>query len=204
MTTEDLYISRVLDHLPPAVPLRDQIALELRGHIAERVAAGHSLDEALTQLGDPLVLAESYLAAVPLESGSFARRAVAKIIDCGVILAGAAGVTLLIWMTVRPVPFFLVFPFAMITASLLFGIYLIAAETSSGQTVGKRAMHLRVVRESGARITLGQAIVRNLPIFLEVFLIDAMFALFTEKSQRAFELLARTRVVSAEPSRATP
>ena len=66
-----------------------------------------------------------------------------------------------------------------------------------GQTPGKYLCGLRVVRESGARIGLGQAIVRQLPMFLEIFLVDVLFALFTEKHQRAFELLSKTRVVVA-------
>ncbi len=56
---------------------------------------------------------------------------------------------------------------------------------------------MRVVRESGARIGLGQSFVRQLPQFLQVFWIDVMFALFTERRQRAFEVLSHTRVVMA-------
>ena len=84
---------------------------------------------------------------------------------------------------------------AIVGGSLAFAVYQIAAETLSGQTLGKRALNLRVVRESGARIGVGQAIVRQLPLMLEVFWIDVLFALFTEKSQRAFEMLSKTRVV---------
>ena len=54
--------------------------------------------------------------------------------------------------------------------------------------------------ESGARISVGQAIVRQLPMFLQVYWIDVMFALFTERSQRAFEMLSKTRVVRASSS----
>ena len=36
---------------------------------------------------------------------------------------------------------------------------------------------------------------RNLPWLLEVWWIDALFALFTDRNQRAFELLSKTRVV---------
>ena len=64
------------------------------------------------------------------------------------------------------------------------------------RTVGKWLLDLRVVQESGARITLGQAFVRQLPQFLQIFWIDVMFALFTERSQRAFEILSHTRVVT--------
>jgi uncharacterized RDD family membrane protein YckC len=59
-------------------------------------------------------------------------------------------------------------------------------------------MGLRVVRESGARISFGQSVVRQLPVFLEIFWIDVLFALFTEKHQRAFEILSKTRVVALE------
>jgi hypothetical protein len=48
--------------------------------------------------------------------------------------------------------------------------------------------------------------VRQLPLFLQVGWIDAMFVLFTDRRQRAFELLSKTRVVAvgtvAEPRRA--
>ena len=38
--TADNYVNRVLDALPRATPRREQIVMELRGHIAERRAAG--------------------------------------------------------------------------------------------------------------------------------------------------------------------
>jgi len=87
-------------------------------------------------------------------------------------------------------------------AALAFSGYFVAAEYFTGQTIGKRLLGLRVVRESGARIGLGQSFVRQLPQFLQVFWIDVMFALFTDKHQRAFELLSRTRVVKAEEKEA--
>ena len=52
-----------------------------------------------------------------------------------------------------------------------------------------------MVQESGAPITLGQAFVRQLSLVFQIFWIDALFALFTERRQRAFELLSKTRVV---------
>ena len=45
-------------------------------------------------------------------------------------------------------------------------------------------------------ISLGQAFLRQLPFFAQFFFIDALFALFTERRQRAFELLTRTRTVA--------
>jgi uncharacterized RDD family membrane protein YckC len=84
----------------------------------------------------------------------------------------------------------------MVGGSLLFGLYTVIAEYRRGQTIGKRMQGIRVVSETGARISLGQAIVRQLSMFLQVYWIDVMFALFTDKSQRAFEMRAITPVLT--------
>lgn len=197
--TADHYIDRVLDMLPRAIPERDQIAMELRGHIAERLAGGQPLDDVLRQLGDPLALAESYLAAVPLVSAPFGRRALAKLVDVLLILAFMAPSIGLIFLLgprdVMPVLLFI----GIVGSSILAGAYLVVAEALFGYTLGKRLLGLCVVRESGARITIGQSVVRQLPMFLQMYWIDVLFALFTDKSQRAFELLSKTRVVIARP-----
>jgi len=194
-TTIDAYISRVLDALPQATPRRAQIALELRGHIAERTASGMSEAEVLRQLGDPQALAESYLAEVPLVPGTFGRRAAAKLIDGLVAIAIGLPVGCLLWLVLpRDVaPFAL--PVGFLAGTFGFAAYVIVSEARTGQTFGKRALGLRVVRETGARISLGQSVVRQLPLMLEVFWVDVLFALFTDKHQRAFELLSKTRVV---------
>jgi uncharacterized RDD family membrane protein YckC len=82
---------------------------------------------------------------------------------------------------------------------LLLGIYTAIAEARTDRTIGKRVMGRRVVRESGGRISGRQAVVRQLPRVLQVIWVDALFALFTERRQRAFELLSKTRVVSVTP-----
>jgi uncharacterized RDD family membrane protein YckC len=198
MTIDD-YINRVLAALPQATPQRSQIVLELRGHIAERLQGGSSADDVLRQLGDPVTLAESYLSAVPLVAAPFGARVVAKLIDAAIVLIFTAA---LAGLLVQFVPTDFMLPFAgiiiLIGGSFAFALYTIAAEAASGETVGKRAMKLRVVRESGAQISVGQAIVRQLAMFFQVYIIDVLFALFTEKSQRAFEVLSKTRVVSTK------
>lgn len=197
MTAEDRYISEVVNRLP-ATRLRSNVAMELRGHIAERVEHGQSLDEALRQLGDPVALAESYLAAVPLVAGTFWERAGAKLIDLLAVLC-IVGPTSLAAAWLLDLDMFVMGAIGVsIGATVLFGGYTALTEWVAGQTLGKRAMGLRVVRESGARISLGQAIVRQLPIWFQVFWLDVLFALFTDRSQRAFELLSKTRVVDAE------
>lgn len=193
--TADDYVNRVLDWLPAGTPDRHQIGTELRGLLTERVAGGQSIDEAVAQLGDPLALAESYLTAVPLVSAPFGRRAAAKLIDAALILAFIVPSVLFLFMVARDeVRPFLVLGGVLI-ATFAVALYLVFAEVRFGQTIGKHFLGLRVVRESGARISVGQSIVRQLPMFMQMYWIDVLFALFTEKSQRAFELLSKTRVV---------
>jgi uncharacterized RDD family membrane protein YckC len=197
MTSEE-YISQVLDHMPRATPRRSQIALELRGHIAERVERGQTVDDVVRQLGDPAALADSYLSAVPLVPASFVRRGAAKIVDLAMFVVCLAPLAYVAWRLLgffAPVVVLLLGAFA-------FPIYFVAAEYVTGQTIGKRLLDVRVVRESGARIGLGQSFVRQLPQFLEVFWIDILFALFTDQNQRAFELLSHTRVVMAQSEEA--
>ena len=196
--TAEQYIERVIDAMPRATPLRAQIAMELRGHIAERVSNGQPLADVIVQLGDPGTLAESYLAAEPLIAANPFRRLGAKILDVLVVLAAIVPVLLFTGLLARSEGVWVVLlVILLIGTTIVFFFYTITAETLFSQTIGKWLLNLRVVRESGARISLGQAIVRQLPAVLQVGWIDAMFALFTEKSQRAFEMLSKTRVVVA-------
>ena len=198
-TTADDYINRVVDHMPRATPLRSQIATELRGHIAERVGNGHSLDDVLRQLGDPSALADSYLAAVPLSTVSFWRRAGAKILDIVIVVTPIIALLALVWTGSASSELFgAAMILALVGGGVIFGIYSATAECLTGQTVGKYLLGIRVVRESGARISAGQAIVRQLPMFLQIYWIDVLFALATDKAQRAFEMLSKTRVVRVE------
>jgi uncharacterized RDD family membrane protein YckC len=194
--TAQQYVNQVLDRMPRATPQREQIARELHSTIDERLRDGQPLEHILRQLGDPAALADSYLAAVPLVSASFMRRVAAKLIDLASFLVVLVPLLLVIRSQWRPgalVPFVILF--CVLLASLGFGTYTVLAESWYGKTLGKYLMGIRAVRESGARISIGQAIVRQLPVFFEVFAIDALFALFTEKSQRAFELLSKTRTI---------
>jgi uncharacterized RDD family membrane protein YckC len=201
MTTEQ-YVQAVLAHMPAAMPRREQIGTELRSHIVTRLEHGVPLEEVLRQLGDPAALANSYLAEVPLIAPSHGRRILAKLADVvvvcltiaavGVPIVGIAAVIdeELIWLGLVA---------TILLGSILAALYTVVAEWRFGQTVGKYLLGLRVVRESGARISFGQSVVRQLPLFLQVGWIDAGFALFTDHRQRAFELLSKTRVVAADP-----
>jgi uncharacterized RDD family membrane protein YckC len=195
--TADAYINSVLDRMPRDTPLRSQIALELRGHIAERLEQGMELEEVLHQLGDPNRLAESYLSAVPLEKTSAGDRILAKFVDVMASLLMVAPLVLLCYFVAPAnIPRVTVVLFTAIAGGcLMLCVYTVIAESSTDQTFGKRMMGLRVVTETGTRISFGQALVRQLPLIFSVIWIDALFALFTERHQRAFEMLSKTRVV---------
>ena len=100
MTVEE-FISDVLSRIPHG-PRREQIEMDLRAHLAERVEHGHSIDEAIRQFGDPNVLAESYLASIPLMSASFMSRAAAKLIDFPTIFLSACVMLYIAWKLVGP------------------------------------------------------------------------------------------------------
>lgn len=78
-----------------------------------------------------------------------------------------------------------------------YGILLEAA--MSGQTIGKRALGLRVIHESGVRAGFYHVVIRNLarpvdrlPIF---YLVGGVAALFSQDQQRLGDMLAGTIVV---------
>jgi uncharacterized RDD family membrane protein YckC len=190
------YIRDVVGRMPISAPRRTQIEMELRSHINERLERGQPLEVVLRQLGDAATLADSYLAEVPLEAGGFWDRGAAKVIDLLLVAVAIAPLALIIGWKVFPFVGVMVAAFGF---AFLFPLYTVVSEWKIAQTVGKRSMQLRVVRETGARISLGEAIVRQLPQILQVFWLDIAFALFTERKQRAFEMLSKTRVVVARP-----
>ena len=197
MTADD-YINRVLDAMPRFTPRRAQIAAELRGHIAERMASGQPLDAALGSLGDPAALAASYVSAVPLEPAPHAPRLLAKLVDVALWVVVLVPLLCAIWLLGADRPYFPILLFLAIGGtSVGWWIYMVAAEWQTGQTLGKRLFHLVAVREDGTRISGGQAVVRQLPVLFQFYWMDVLFALFTERHQRAFELLSKTRVVHA-------
>jgi uncharacterized RDD family membrane protein YckC len=194
MSAEETYIGQVIAQLPRAPGLRSQVAMELRSHIAERGEHGSTIDETLRQLGNPITLAESYVQAIPLVPASFWRRGAAKVVD---LLAFACVYVPVAWLVAQFAPVEVVVIVGIALFAVGCTVYLIIAEYQFGETLGKHFLGLRVVRESGTRISLGQSVVRQLPMFLQVGWVDVLFALFTERHQRAFELLSKTRVVHA-------
>ena len=198
VTPFDSYVEQVLDRIPHHLPLRAEVAQDLRSTFADRQALGQSAEEAIRQLGDPTTLAESYLSAVPMTPAPFMDRVGAKLLDT-VLFCLMLVIPALIYlrMTSGSDRGLWTIAVVLMVGVIGMGFWLLSAwaETRYSRTPGKKLMGLHVVRESGTRISFGQAIVRQLPVFLQIFWIDALFALFTDRHQRAFELLSRTRTV---------
>jgi len=78
-------------------------------------------------------------------------------------------------------------------------LYFSAAETFSGQTLGKRWMGIEVRSESGGKVGVRQAVVRNVLRLVDelpwMYLIGLISILIGRKSQRVGDRLARTVVV---------
>ncbi len=213
MTAIDEYVRQVMENVPAASPERSRIQLDLRMHLEETAAAQESMQEAIHRMGDPREVALAYLADVPVLLASVGRRTAAFLIDIGlgllVLCSGAAlvGVSLLTFglLGADEVPLSLgVLVFAPIAiAVLLMSLgYFPVLEWRYGQTLGKWLLGIHVVTENGLRLGMMKAIVRRIPFFLEFFWIDAIVAIFTERKQRAFDLVAGTIVVHCDAPKA--
>lgn len=69
----------------------------------------------------------------------------------------------------------------------------------SGQTVGKLALHLRVISVTGGKLSIAQAFGRaavRMSLFSYLRLFDYIPALFNRERTTLHDLIARTRVVS--------
>ena len=91
---------------------------------------------------------------------------------------------------------------AVLIISVVTFFYYPLLESSSWQaTIGKRLMGLRVVDESGARISFLRALARYLSKILSaVFLIGYIMAAFTSKKQALHDLIAGTLVIKQAPA----
>jgi len=84
---------------------------------------------------------------------------------------------------------------------LLWLIYFTYFEGTSGQTIGKKFTHIKVIKESGARCDIGSALIRNILRIVDhlpfLYILGIILIAATEKRQRLGDMLARTIVVKA-------
>jgi len=81
---------------------------------------------------------------------------------------------------------------------LLYLAYFTYMEGSRGQTIGKKAVKIRVVREDGGEINMSQALKRNILRVIDGlmgYLVGAFFIWRSDKKQRLGDMWAKTVVV---------
>jgi len=92
---------------------------------------------------------------------------------------------------------------ASVIAVLIFFVYYVVLEGAYGQTVGKMAVKIKVIREDGSKIDYAEAVVRNIlrPIdlipYVIPYLLGAILIWSSDKRQRLGDRVAHTIVVKA-------
>ena len=200
-TTKDRTIDAVMRNVFASREAMERLEADLRAHFADGAATGESEEAVASRIGPPEEVAASFMEGVELEPAGFWIRTFAFAADLGLCMTlvipflGAA-IPLVAYFDGEPplVVAAAVIPAAVAAFGVLLG-YFPVFEARFGWTPGKRLLGLRVIGESNADISVGQAIVRRLPYYFEILALDALFIPFTKKKQRAFDLVARTLVV---------
>lgn len=85
--------------------------------------------------------------------------------------------------------------------ALLWLVYFTYFEGTSGQTIGKKLTHIKVVKEDGSTCDLGSALVRNFLRIVDhlpfLYILGIILIAATDKRQRLGDMLAKTIVVKA-------
>ncbi len=219
MKPVDRYIQDVLDNVLATPEDAERLEADLRAHFAEAESRGEAPSQIIDHMGQPEDVAAAFNAERDVPYAGFWQRVVAFTGDCGLLLAlflpplsvaavaarfmpdgeisigGANGATPIGWVVAL-----------VLVALAMFGIFVFyfpILEARFGKTFGKHLLRIRVVRENGAQISLGQAFVRRLSLFFKLTIPDALFVPFTDKRQRALDIIAKT-VVVREPGEQAP
>jgi uncharacterized RDD family membrane protein YckC len=84
---------------------------------------------------------------------------------------------------------------------LLWLVYFTYFEGTSGQTIGKKFTHIKVIKENGSKCDFGSALVRNILRIIDhlpfLYILGIILIVVTEKKQRLGDMLAKTIVVKA-------
>jgi uncharacterized RDD family membrane protein YckC len=151
--------------------------------------------------GDALVISTPERVSFRLETAGLGSRFTAQLIDClalvvvltafavATVALGALTRNLTVVTLVFLVPGFVVF----------WGFWIVPEALWSGKSLGKLALHIRVVNTQGGPITVGQAIARNLMRvvdFLPLYYAAGAITIFvSSRNQRLGDLIAGTLVV---------
>jgi uncharacterized RDD family membrane protein YckC len=205
------YIRQTMRYIQAGTVEKERISSDLRAHLQAALESGEPVQAAIERMGSPAELAVAFMSDLPFLYASFWSRSLASIIDMIVIFSAGAllaslGVVFANMVPDRPsdpilwqdlysvVLIFLSAGAAFGVLSLIVG-YFPLMEGRFGTTFGKHLLGLRVLKETGLPIGYKEAILRRLSYYFEFWPVDALFVLFTNKKQRAMDIVARTIVV---------
>ena len=125
----------------------------------------------------------------------FTRRIIAYIIDFFVVSAVMWILSYFIFAIMTPSSVYSVYQFVPYIVPILIFAYFVVLELKFGATVGKSVMYLQVRSKNGARISLPQALVRNLTkIYWFPIIFDWLIGKLL-KTDRLLNNITRTVVV---------
>ncbi len=208
MNEVDRYLAAVLQNIHASAGERQRIETDLRAHFEAAESAGETVESVITRMGTPVEVAVEFMSQLELPYASFWRRLVAFAVDLGLImLTSSVFFVFFVWFSNRVPrhPSGWEYILGAILIALAAGcvlamtgiilLYFPILEARFGQTLGKKLFGLRVLREDGLPIYYKEAFLRRISYYFEVLPVDALFILFTDRHQRAFDIVARTIVV---------
>lgn len=90
-----------------------------------------------------------------------------------------------------------------IFALINYGYYIAMELTMNGQTLGKKLLKLRVIRNNGQSLALKHSLIRNLfRVFVDVFGVGIVLMFFSKQHKRVGDYVASTIVVAEESKEA--
>ncbi len=208
MSDIEQYVREVVCHIRAPAEERQRFEADLRAHLEDAVRAGETPGAAIVHMGSPAEVAVEFMARKALPYAGFWPRLPAFAVDMAIIFLamGVAAVVGLVAANLVPqeprgvgyvvgaVAILIALGSALGAVGLLL-LYFPLLEGRYGQTLGKRLLGLRVLKESGLPIGYKEAFLRWLPYYFHMLPVDALFIFFTAKHQRAFDIVAKTVVV---------
>lgn len=208
MNTTKGYVQQVLNNLHAPGAEKERIAEELHLHFQAAQEAGQPVETTIQRMGSPAEVAAGYMAQIPLQYAGFWLRLAAFWIDFAIIFMAALvafGLFMIFSNLVSfetevlsrlAAPVWITMALSSILAMIgVIILYFPILEGRYGRTAGKLLLGLRVLKENGLPAGYKEAFIRRLSFYFEIWPIDALFIPFTEKKQRAFDMVARTEVV---------
>jgi uncharacterized RDD family membrane protein YckC len=203
------YVNAVLRSLTVSTAERQRIETDLRAHLSQALEDGSSIQDVFARMGDPEEVAAAFMAQTNLIYAGFWLRLGAFAIDLVLLVFTAlifGGIAFAANTFVPPHPESLAdYLYGALVLMVLIGSALVAVSTfllyfpllegRFGQTLGKRLLGLRVLKEGGLPIGFREAFLRRLSYYFDFLPVDALFIFFNAKRQRAFDIIARTIVV---------